>query len=481
MLNYADIKYQLLVVEDNPGDFTLLEEYLHMSKLPLEKIFHSTDMKGALKIVEENRVDLVLLDLTLPDSNGTDSVIKLDHMLSDTPIVVFSGFATIEIAMESISLGAQDYLIKGEFDERLLAKAIQYSIERKKTQKKLRKSIELYEFVNKATQDTIWEWNFNTNEGAWGDGIISIFGYTKEEIIFNTDWLSVYIHPDDMPAIKQSLEDHIKNGTTNCDAEFRFRCASGEYKDVHCRLYILYEMQAKPERMFGSLADITERKKLEKQLADQQLIQQRIITETTILAQEKERNELGRELHDNINQILATVKMYLGLIRAGRKTGEDLLGKSYEYVEEAMSEIRNLSHSLVAPSLGEMGIAEALDTLAGNTRMANGLQIQVHVEENVLQFGKDKNKELMMYRIAQEQLNNIIKHAHASHVEISLIGENNLMVLTISDDGVGFDTSQKAKGIGLKNIQSRVEFYSGKLSVISAPGKGCTLQVYIPN
>lgn len=474
-------KYRLLVVEDNPGDFMLLQEYLRMSKLPVATIFHALNIKSAMEIAVQNTIDLILLDLTLPDSSGTDSVMLLDHLQPTTPIVVFSGLATLEIAMESISLGAQDYLIKGEFDERLLGKAVQYSIERKKSQEKLRKSNELYEFVNKATQDTIWEWNFKNNRGIWGEGLISTFGYTKEQLTFERNWLETYIHPDDTGYIQACFNDHVKDGATNCDVEFRFRCADQSYKDVHCRTYIIYKAQGKPQRMIGSLSDITERKKLEKQLAEQQLIQQKLITETTILAQEKERNELGRELHDNINQILATVKMYIGLARSGRQVKEDLLAKSYEYVEEAMAEIRTLSHSLVAPSLGDIGLKEALETLAENTNVLNGLNVEVTVEDTPALAITDKNKELMLYRIAQEQLNNIIKYAKAEKAVITLSEDAGSIVLSVSDNGVGFDTTQKSKGIGLQNMRNRVEFYNGKLIIQSAPGQGCTLEAYIPN
>jgi len=343
--------YRLLVVEDNPGDYVLLEQYLQLSKLPIETIIHAKNMAAATALVKDNSFDIAFLDLTLPDSFGIDSVITLNRLLPQTPIVVFSGLSTIEIAMESISLGAQDYLIKGEFDERLLAKSVLYSIERKRT---------------------------------------------KEE------------------------------------------------------------------------------------LAEQQIKQQKLITEVAIQAQEKEKNELGRELHDNINQILATVKMYLGMAKSGQNVPEDLVGMSYEYVNQAMEEIRKLSHSLVTPSLGDISLKEALQELAENINLLEGLQVQLLVDEKYNEQAKDKNKELMLYRIVQEQLNNITKYAKAKEAVISLKIDSDNLFLSVADTGVGFDTTQKSKGIGLKNISSRVAFYSGNMNIISAPGRGCTLEVYIP-
>lgn len=343
--------YRILVVEDNPGDYVLLKEFLQLGNLSVESIFHATDMTGAKALVKDNRFDIAFLDLTLPDSTGIDSVIALNRLLPTTPIVVLSGLSTIEIAIKSISLGAQDYLVKGEFDEKMLVKSVQYSIERKKT---------------------------------------------KEE------------------------------------------------------------------------------------LAEQQIKQQKLITEVAIQAQEKEKNELGRELHDNITQIMATVKMYLGLLISGKDFEEDLLGKSYEYVNTAIEETRKLAHSLVAPSLGDISLKQALEELLENTNMINGMHVQLFFDENYYETKMDQNKELMFYRIVQEQTNNIIKYAQTTEVTITIKAVNKNMILTVADNGVGFDVTQNKKGIGLKNIKSRVELYSGSSNIISAPGKGCTLEVCIP-
>ena len=86
----------------------------------------------------------------------------------------------------------------------------------------------------------------------------------------------------------------------------------------------------------------------------------------------------------------------------------------------------------------------------------------------------------MLYRIVQEQLNNITKYAQAKVAVITLKAENSNLFLSVADNGVGFDTTQKSKGIGLKNMSSRVEFHSGNMNIVSAPGQGCTLEVYIP-
>jgi two-component system sensor histidine kinase UhpB len=472
--------YHLLVVEDNPGDYLLLEKYLELSNLPIKKIVHAANLMAVPPLAKDTIFDIILLDLTLPDSTGVDSVITLDRLFPQTPIIVFSGLSSVEIAVESISVGAQDYLIKGEFDEKLLAKSVQYGIERKRTTEKLRESNERYEFVNKATQDTVWEWNLHTNEIIWSHGISAVFGYLADEIRKGYDWWYENIHPSDKERVGNKLQYYIKNNIEKWEDEYRYRTASGLYKYVLDRGYVLFNASGKPFRMIGAMTDLTEKKELEEELIAQQLKQQKIITETTIQAQEKERNEIGKELHDNIIQILATVKMYLGLIKSGHHVPEDLVGKSYEYVNNAMEEIRKLSHSLVAPSLGDIGLKEALQELVEDTNLLNGLQVHLSVDEMYNEKNMDKSKELMLYRIVQEQLTNITKHAKAEKAVITLKRENNNLFLSVVDNGTGFDISQKSKGIGLKNISSRVEFYSGNINIISTPGQGCTLEVCIP-
>jgi two-component system sensor histidine kinase UhpB len=473
--------YRLLVIEDNPGDYVLLKQHLKRSHLDIEEIIYSENMAAVPAVLKGNRFDIVLLDLTLPDSTGVDSVIALDRLLPHTPIIVLSGLSTLETAIQSIALGAQDYLVKGDFDEKLLAKSIQYSIERKKTIEILRESKERYEYVNRATNDTIWEWNYAANEGRWGDGIIKIFGYSEEELQYNHNWTEKYVHPHDKERVKKRIAKCKESGIQNWQDAYRFRCANGTYKEVFDRGFILFDENMKPYRMIGAMTDVTEKKKLEKELTQQQLKQQKLITEVTIQAQEKERNELGKELHDNINQILATVKMYIGTIISGKNIREDILIKSYEYLSDAMEEIRKLSHSLVTPSLGDIGLEEALEELVGDTNLMNGLRVNLSVDDKYYEKEIDKNKELVFYRIVQEQLNNITKHAEAEEVFIKVNADDEKLFLSVADNGVGFDPADKNAGIGLKNINSRVDFYSGTMNIISAPGQGCILEVYIPH
>lgn len=469
----------LLIVEDNAGDYLLLKEYLQQMQLPVNKIIHAVSMQVVPSLIKNNVFDIVLLDLSLPDSTGIDSVITMDRLLPQTPIIVLSGLSAVEIAVETISLGAQDYLVKGEFDEKMLAKTIHHSIERKKTLEKLHLSNERYEFINKATLDTTWDWDFENNLGKWGEGIIHTFGYSERDLLFNKDIWIKSIHPEDNERVIKNLKYHLDNHLRNWQDEYRFKAADGSYKNVFSRGYLIFSNDGKPSRMYGSTTDVTERKKLEKELAAQQLKQQKLITQTTILVQEKERNELGKELHDNINQILATVKIYLGLMKTNKNNLQELLEKSAGFINDAIEEIRKLSKSLVSPSLGNSSLQQVLADLVNEVNMASELKMELHYHvDPAIEIG-DK-KELMIYRIVQEQINNILKHSHAKNASVDLKVVGNNLLLVISDNGIGFDKKERSKGIGLQNITSRVEFCCGHIDIISEPGKGCRFEIMIP-
>jgi PAS domain S-box-containing protein len=224
--------------------------------------------------------------------------------------------------------------------------------------------------------------------------------------------------------------------------------------------------------------DVTAKLKAEAELVSYRIQQQKIITETTIEVQEKEREEIGKELHDNINQILAAAKMHLELGMKRKETMEPFI-KSSENIDLAIQEIRQLSQTLVAPSLDNITLPEAIEEIVDNM----GIDSVMKIELNVKNYDGEKindNTKLIFYRIVQEQLNNVLKHSQAKNVIIELSTTLGNTVLTVQDDGIGFDTTKARKGIGLRNIAHRAKFYNGSAEIISLPGKGSRLEVKIP-
>src|SRR5688572_12381384 len=131
---------KILVVEDNPADFILLKENIFLSKIAVTDIQLIDTLEGAIEQLAQFKPDLVFLDLYLPDSSGLDSFNTLKEYATGCAVIILSGLSDTNTALEAITLGAQDYLAKGEFDEKLLAKTITYSIERKRNMEILREA-----------------------------------------------------------------------------------------------------------------------------------------------------------------------------------------------------------------------------------------------------------------------------------------------------------------------------------------------------
>ncbi len=848
---------KILVVEDNYGDFLLLKESIYLSKIPASAIELADTLEAAKQYLQQSTPDVILLDLFLPDSTGLESFTDLQEHIGESAVIVLSGLSDTKIALEAIALGAQDYLAKGEFDEKILERTISYSIERRRNLEKLKQVNERYSLVTKATHDLIWDWDLATNKVYRDESAVKhVYGFSSNAPIEYADAWRKRIHPEDFDELSEAI-DRITGSTTGDSFElsYRFESESGGYKHILDRIHVVRDRAGKVIRLIGAAQDITEQKNAEQALInsekrfrsliqnsadgitiigadktvldishavtrilgydkesyiggdrtglihpdDQALVdksfddvvrdpanirtieyrfqradgqwiwiessfhnqlsdpavnaivlnfreitdrkisaaalqkqealfrvllerspdmktllhengeifyatpavehllgypmadvigmneydvihpddvdelhaeiqkvvadpsyicrmqarvrhrdghylisekiitnllhdehvrgivcnswditkekeaekkireseekyrqifndnpfpmflydidtlqiiecnnatldkygysrqefnqlnildlspvndsehvqmpipdengkgilrhvkkngdmmmvevfispieysgkkvrqaqvnditdklklqeavdrfrteQQRAVTEATIKGQENEREQLGIELHDNVNQILATSKLYLEYAMSGDTVDKEIVLKSKDFIILATEEIRRLCRLLVPPSLEEFGLVSALDDLVANIGLAGSLSIhkQWHdFEEKMIA----KDLKLTIYRILQEQLNNIIKHAQASEVTTKLIvrekQDQRGLELIVRDNGVGFDPAKKPNGVGLRNIRSRAELSGGMMSIHSSPGKGCELSVFFP-
>lgn len=464
----------LLVVEDNEGDFVLFEAYLQQTQLKVKSLHHAKAMSEVN--ASEMDIDIAFLDLSLPDSGGIESFIILKKHLPDVPIVVLSGVSDETIALQCIALGAQDYLLKNDLNEKFLEKSVYYSIERRKILENISATNRQYELIGNITNDVILKLNLNTNEIVYTKK--SFFGYTDGEIEKTMEWWVTRIHPDDQERVSQLMTSLVERTITNAQVEFRFRSADGSFCHLFSRAVIVQD-KGNEYQLVCAIMDITERKELEKDLVNAQLNMQRQMTEAMMLGQEKQKEEIGKELHDNITQVMASVKLYIETAIDNPNLRDEMLARSKKNIVYAIDEIRKLSHSLVPPSLGDHGLFDALRELIAELNQTGFFAVKL-VSEDFDESLIDADKKLMLYRIIQEQINNIMKYAKASKVAIGLTTSPSELRLSISDNGVGFDTAKKAKGIGLKNIDSRVAYYSGRVVLTSSPGKGTSLEVFLP-
>ena len=204
------------------------------------------------------------------------------------------------------------------------------------------------------------------------------------------------------------------------------------------------------------------------------------ITDSITRAQQEERERIGHELHDNVNQILTTANLYLRLPDEEYYRSEDIRSKVSELTECAIEEIRLLSRGLVTPHFNEIGLIGHITRLVNDIRHAAPYHIQfTHDNRSDIEL-LEKDRKLALFRILQEQLKNIIRHSRASQVRISLHCHEARVRLPIADDGQGFDVRTTPKGQGLSHIFQRAQLYHGEVTLETAPGKVCLLAVDMP-
>jgi PAS domain S-box-containing protein len=345
----------------------------------------------------------------------------------------------------------------------------------------IRLANERFDIMMKATHDLIWDWDLETNL-VYRDpaGLKKVFGTNDNIGIENiSNWMK-RVHPGDTKKVKNVISRILKAvHENNFDVEYRFKRDDGSYTHVYDRGIIIRNEAGKPIRMIGAAQDVSERKRLERELLNNELEHQKAINQATIETQEEERSEIGKELHDNVNQVLTTTKLYLDLAISNPELKDDMVLKANKNIINVINEIRQLSRSLMNPSIGDLGLIDSINDLIENINLTRKLHVSLQAKAEIEDL-LDKNQKLTIFRIIQEALNNAIKHAKASKVSIKILYNASLVEVVIEDNGIGFNIQKVKKGAGLKNIQNRIYLINGTHNIESAPSKGSKIIINFP-
>jgi len=309
--------------------------------------------------------------------------------------------------------------------------------------------------------------------------IAAVTGYTADEVYATAGgahWLAG-IHPDDRPLVGQQLEALFRAGA-RFDVEYRTRRKDGRWIWVHDRAVTTYEEHG-VAYAYGLLSEISERKQAEEIRA--------LLLNQVITVQEEERSRIARELHDETAQSLASLLMGLGAlqeaktVKAARTQARDL----QQVATRALAEVRRLAWGLRPSVLDDLGLATALARYAADFGRTRGITVRVET------MGLDDSRlapavETALYRIMQEALSNVARHAAATTVSVWLRRRQGAVALIVDDDGCGFDSEQPpgpataARGLGIHTMRERAAVLKGTFAIDAAPGRGTRVEVEIP-
>jgi PAS domain S-box-containing protein len=385
--------------------------------------------------------------------------------------------------------------------------------ERKRTEAALRESEERLTLAFAGAQEGVWDWNLETGAVVYSSRWKEMLGYADDEIKPHISAWECLLHPDDRARANQ-VNENVARGERTYEGEFRLRHKDGHYIHVLSRGFPVRRQPGGPVvRIVGTHFDLTERKQAEEMLrrAHQEL-EERVRERTAelaqanaslraemgereraerartellarlVFAQEDERRRISREMHDQFGEQLTALGLKIGMLKdacAGRAE----LCSQVEALEGVAQQLdRDVDHlvwELRPTALDDLGLRAALANYVQHWSKRVNVSAGLHTS-GLLDDRLASEAETTLYRIAQEALTNVAKHARAKNVDVILERRADHVILIIEDDGVGFDPGEEStagRGFGLLGMQERAALVGATLEIESAAGKGTTVLV----
>jgi two-component system sensor histidine kinase UhpB len=474
---------KILLIEDNPVDRQLVREAL--GDLSDRQLFGPTfDIKSAdrlstgLAYLAEGGIDVVLLDLSLPDSHGLEETFRLVRSKApNVPVIVMTGLGDEALGLRIVREGAQDYLIKGQVERHLLIKAIRYSIERNHAEQVLRESEEKFRSIVEATNEWIWSCDLQGRLLYSNPASEVILGYQPEEMV--GELTLSFVWPEDRKKLETQLDDSRLHGCGWSGLVLRWIHKDGSYKYLESNAVPMLDTHGFIIGYRGADRDITERQMARETRRQLQL--------RMVSVQEEERHRIARELHDQMGQSLAALMLKLKSLTMEKlePAAVGRIKEVHDLANELARDVHHLALDLRPTALNDLGLHTALTNYV--EEWAERWKVGIDLHTRGLESERlPAHIETTIYRIVQEALNNVLRHANSSQVSIVVEQRAGRVSAIVEDNGCGFDAEammnapMKDRRLGLLGIQERIALVAGTFDIESSAGLGTTLYVHIP-
>jgi PAS domain S-box-containing protein len=491
-------RIEVLLVEDSPGDARLLREMLADNSQGRFGLKEAASLREATdRLSGKDGCDLILLDLTLPDSEGLGTLQHIMNAAPQAPIIVLTGRNDESLGVESIRIGAQDYLIKGQTEPRLLVRAIRYAIERKRIEDELRQARDELEArvrertaqlsaVNEGLRNEIAErvraeealreseqrFRAVFDKAAIGIALMALdgqvkhanqalqemLGYSEEELASTT--LASLTYPDDAAKGIKLSNEMIRGRRDFYQLEKRYLRKDGQVVWVDLSISLIRDGAGRPRHAVALMHDVTDRRKTEKEIADLMVNEQR---------------RLGQELHDGLLQQLTGIGMMAKSLhhrlQANASPEAEVVAEFVKIIRHAQEQGRAVIRGLRPVEVDANGLMAALEGLTTSIEKWHGITCRFECNQPVLV--EDTHVGTQLFYIAQEALNNAVRHANPKNIFVTLKSDHKELILRVRDDGVGIrgDLSHK-RGMGLRIMRYRAGMIGATLDVQAAEGGG---------
>ena len=327
-----------------------------------------------------------------------------------------------------------------------------------------------------------WEWDIATDTVTWSDELFRIFQRDPQEGAPSFAEHPAFYHPDDMARLRQAAEAAVADGTPY-ELELRAIRKDGETRVCVARGAAEMAPGGRPVRLFGSLQDITDRKRVEENLEKSRQELRSLSMHLTSL-REEERTLLAREIHDELGQALTALKMDLSWLSQKLPEGHGPLpGKiasMLKLVDTTVKTVKRLSTELRPGLLDDLGLVAAMEWQAGEFQERTGIKTELSFEPDDIMV--DNDQATALFRIFQEVLTNVARHAAATRVDAYLRERDGVLELSVRDNGKGIEQTMinSSKSLGMIGMRERCHHLGGSVDIRGKPGKGTTVTVNLP-
>jgi len=487
-------KLQVLIIEDNKGDFILVTDYLSEA-FPLANIIHCSYLAAAITVLKQQPIDIILLDLTLPDSKGEQSINQLKALPGVPPVIVLTGFADKETGINSLKLGVQDYLVKDDISSAILQKSILYSIERERIQVQMTQSEKRFRSLIENSTDGLALLNKDGYIIEMSNTTSKILGYPATEVIgISTPG---FLHPEDVRKVFKLFSAVVIETNKVLDADFRVLSPQGEYIWLETNFHNLLHDTA-VNAVVLNFRDITSRKKNEEE-------KKQLISELT-----KSNAELKQYTYitsHNLRAPLTNLISIINLIEWDKITDANtrLLLKAFKESTFQLNETLNdLMEAILIKKSGNRKQTALLfsDITDKVTRSLNSLIVHscATITSNFVNAPTVQFDAVYLESIFTNLLSNALKYASPERrlqVNIQSYLVEDGVELIFADNGIGMDmtvikerifglhqrfhNNADSKGIGLYLVQSQMNALGGSIKVTSTINVGTTFTLKFKN
>lgn len=347
-----------------------------------------------------------------------------------------------------------------------------------KERKLSKEALHRYEALSSATNDAIWDYDIQSEKVYYNDRLIKIFGYPRVELADNTLWWKNNIHPEDRKRVIEKMDGLLDSNETGWEDEYLFRCKNGDYKIVYDRSFIVRDNVGKPIRLIGAMKDVTELRTLEKDSFDLKLRNKNTIGRSIILSDEIDRKKIKDELQEDVNQLLASIKLYMTRYKSGQES--DTINASLSYLDDAIKKIKKISHTLSSSTFEEFGLTDAVTELFNIYQKDSPVDLNLDADA-FNEADSDKSLSLLLYRIIEYHLSRLIESdgINAKRINIKLANISNQTTLKITFQSSDNNFHTIFNDYALTGIKSKLEMYEGKIIMSPSEENHYSIEVLI--